>query len=82
MPLVLKSDNGPAFVSAEVRAVLAERGVVALYSPPYWPRYNGAIEAGIGALREKSVSEVLFGTASTGSGAPATEAVGAGAVAE
>jgi hypothetical protein len=36
----------------------------------------------VAALREKSVSEVLFGTATTGSGAPATEAVGAGAAAE
>ena len=36
----------------------------------------------VAALREKSVSEVLFGTATTGSGAPATEAVGASAVSE
>ena len=51
-PLVLKCDNGSAFVGGDVRALLAARGVVALYSPPHWPRYNGAIEAGIGALKE------------------------------
>ena len=24
-----------------------------LFSPPYWPRYNGAIEAGIGSLKTR-----------------------------
>jgi transposase InsO family protein len=50
-PLVLKSDNGPPFTAAAVREELAGHGVVGLYSPPHWPRYNGAIEAGIGSLR-------------------------------
>jgi putative transposase len=53
-PLVLKSDNGSPFTCGEVRALLAEHEVVALYSPPYWPRYNGAIEAGIGALKDRT----------------------------
>ena len=51
-PLVVKCDNGSAFVGGDVRDLLAARGVIALYSPPHWPRYNGAIEAGIGALKE------------------------------
>jgi hypothetical protein len=25
-----------------------------LFSPPYWPRYNGAIEAGIGSLKNRT----------------------------
>jgi transposase InsO family protein len=55
-PLILKSDNGSPFTGGDVRAVLAEHGVVGLYSPPYWPRYNGAIEAGIGALKERTAA--------------------------
>jgi transposase InsO family protein len=50
-PLVLKSDNGPHFIAAEVEALLARRGVFHLRSPFYWPRYNGSIEAGIGSLK-------------------------------
>jgi transposase InsO family protein len=53
-PVVLKSDNGPPFTGAPVREVLAGHGVVGLYSPPYWPRYNGAIEAGIGSLKGRT----------------------------
>lgn len=53
-PLVLKSDNGSPFIGGDVRELLAEHGVIGLYSPPYWPRYNGAIEAGIGALKERT----------------------------
>ena len=55
-PLVLKCDNGSAFTSGAVRQQLAAHGVVALYSPPYWPRYNGSIEAGIGALKERTAA--------------------------
>jgi transposase InsO family protein len=53
-PVVLKSDNGSCFTCGVVREVLAERGVLGLYSPAYWPRYNGAIEAGIGSLKTRT----------------------------
>lgn len=66
-PLVLKSDNefDAGFVSrfgenlnAQARAQLAalfdEYLVIALLSPPYFPRYNGAIEAGIGAFKTRA----------------------------
>jgi len=53
-PLVLKSDNGSAFAAEAVAALLAQAGVVPLFSPPYWPRYNGAIEAGIGSLKTRT----------------------------
>jgi putative transposase len=53
-PLVLKSDNGPAFLAEATKALLASAGVIPLYSPPYFPRYNGAIEAGIGSLKTRT----------------------------
>ena len=43
-PLVLKCDNGPAFVAQATKEFLRDRSVVTLYSPPYAPWYNGAIE--------------------------------------
>jgi hypothetical protein len=51
-PLVLKMDNGPAFRA--VRTWLEQAGVFGLYSPAYWPRYNGAIEAAIGSLKRRT----------------------------
>lgn len=53
-PLVLKSDNGSAFAAAALRDFLAAAGVEALFSPPGWPMYNGAIEAGIGSLKART----------------------------
>jgi transposase InsO family protein len=53
-PLVLKMDNGAAFVAAATQALLARWRVVPLFSPPGLPAYNGAIEAGIGALKART----------------------------
>jgi transposase InsO family protein len=53
-PLVLKSDNGPAFKSGLVARLLADRGVVPLRSPPVTPEYNGSCEAGIGAMKVRT----------------------------
>jgi putative transposase len=53
-PLVLKSDNGSAFVADEVRQLLARFGVKNLFSPPRVPSYNGSIEAGIGSLETRT----------------------------
>jgi hypothetical protein len=66
-PLVLKSDNefDAGFVSrfgddpqrivrSQLAALLDEFGVTPLLSPPYFPRYNGAIEAGIGAFKTRA----------------------------
>ena len=50
-PLVLKSDNHGSFTGRAVRQVLDRWGVLALVSPPYLPRYNGAIEAGVGQFQ-------------------------------
>jgi transposase InsO family protein len=55
-PVVLKCDNGSSFTSGVVCELLAAHEIAALYSPPYWPRYNGAIEAGIGALKDRTAA--------------------------
>jgi hypothetical protein len=53
-PLVLKHDNGGAFTAPPIAVLLAASDVTPLVSPPYTPRYNGAIEAGIGALKVRT----------------------------
>jgi transposase InsO family protein len=53
-PLVLKSDNGSAFGDTQVQALCGQFGVRNLFSPPRTPRYNGAIEAGIGSLTSRT----------------------------
>jgi transposase InsO family protein len=52
-PLVLKSDNGGAFISHQVEVLLAAHGVLHLLSPVRTPQYNGGVEAGIGSLRTR-----------------------------
>jgi len=59
-PLVLKSDNGSAFCAGAVQEVVAGAGVIPLFSPPYWPRYNGAIEAGIGSLKTRTERQAVL----------------------
>jgi transposase InsO family protein len=44
-PLVLKSDNGSAFISGAMEDFLRSWGVRQLLSPPRRPQYNGAVEA-------------------------------------
>jgi transposase InsO family protein len=53
-PLVLKSDNGSAFIAEATRELLVQFGVGNLYSPPGMPKYNGSIEAGIGSLKART----------------------------
>lgn len=52
-PLVLKTDNGSPFCAADTQDFLRQHEVTMLFSPTYWPRYNGAIEAGIGSLKSR-----------------------------
>jgi transposase InsO family protein len=56
-PLVLKSDNGSAFLAGEFGVLLAGWGVWQLFSPPRTPRYNGACEAGIGSMKARTHHE-------------------------
>lgn len=53
-PLVLKVDNGAAFGSHQLQRWAAAHGTTLLYSPPACPRYNGSIEASIGALTTRA----------------------------
>lgn len=43
-PLVLKRDNGSNLDNPLIDELLAFSGVIGLTSPPYYPRYNGAVE--------------------------------------
>ena len=51
-PLVVKCDNGPPFVAQAMKQFLCDWSVVTLYSPPYAPWYNGAIERANRTLKE------------------------------
>jgi len=53
-PLVLKTDNGSAFVADALRWYLERCGVGQLFSPPRTPTYNGSIEASIGSLKKRT----------------------------
>ena len=53
-PLVLKSDNGSAFISALFAEWVARWQIVPLFSPVRMPRYNGACEAGIGGMKRRT----------------------------
>lgn len=52
-PLVLKTDNGSAFRAGKAKEFLRRAGLIPLFSPARLPRYNGAIEAGIGSLKTR-----------------------------
>jgi transposase InsO family protein len=53
IPLVFKSDNGSHFVNGKIRSLLDRCHVVLLLSPPHYPRFNGACEAGIGGIKTR-----------------------------
>jgi len=53
-PLVLKTDNGSPFCAEQTLAFLHQADVIPLFSPPRMPRYNGAVEAGIGSLKTRT----------------------------
>jgi transposase InsO family protein len=53
-PLVLKSDNGSAFLAECCQNFLRRWRVYPLYSPPGCPGYNGAVEASIGSLKRRT----------------------------
>jgi len=58
--LAVKRENGSNLTSWQVNKLLADWGIVDLTSPPYYPRYNGAVEY---AQREiKIVAKILHET--------------------
>jgi transposase InsO family protein len=56
-PLVLKMDNGSAFIAEALQQLLTSWDVIPLFSPPYFPRYNGTAEAGIGSLKTRTEAQ-------------------------
>lgn len=56
-PLVLKTDNGSNVTEAEIPPLLEKWRITHLRSPPRTPRFNGAIEAGVRALKAR-LSEI------------------------
>lgn len=58
-PLVLKTDNGSAFIADALRWYLDRCGVGQLFSPPRTPAYNGSIEASIGSLKKRTEQQCL-----------------------
>jgi len=60
-PLVLKSDNGSAFIAGLTQGVLADWQVWHLRSPPDYPEYNGACEAGIGSMKTRTHHQAARG---------------------
>lgn len=48
-PLVLKTDNGPGFIAAETRQMLATWSILHLRNPALTPQYNGSCEAANGS---------------------------------
>lgn len=50
-PLVIKADNGPAFIAHDLRDWCAGQRIALLLSPPYYPQFNGACEAGNGTIK-------------------------------
>jgi hypothetical protein len=54
IPLVLKTDNGSPFGAEDTQGLLHQATVIPLFSPPRTPRYNGAVEAGIGSLKART----------------------------
>lgn len=53
-PLVLKADNGSAFIAEEFQKLAQRWGVSLLWSPPGCPSYNGAVESGIRWMKERT----------------------------
>lgn len=53
-PLVLKSDNGSAFIDRGFGTLLMANEVAHLRSPPETPEYNGSCEAGIGSMKTRT----------------------------
>ena len=60
-PLVLKSDNGSAFIDDDTAQLLDRWDVFPLFSPPRTPQYNGTCEAGNGAMKTRTEHQAILG---------------------
>jgi transposase InsO family protein len=61
-PEYIRSDNGPEFVSKEIRHWLKASGVKMLYIEPGSPWENGYIESFNGKLRDELLDRAIFDT--------------------
>jgi transposase InsO family protein len=59
-PLVMKSDNGGPFLADETKSLLAEHGIVPLFSPVRRPQYNGGVERANGQLAGYQEAQAEF----------------------
>ena len=59
-PLVLKSDNGSAFIASLTQLALTNLAVVQLFSPPACPQYNGELERSNGTLKDSTHAQALL----------------------
>jgi len=54
--MILKSDNDSVFAAPEIAALLQHCVLTPLFIPPGTPSYNGAIEAGIHSLKDRTAA--------------------------
>ena len=59
-PLLIKSDNGGEFAGVCICDFLRKQEVVQLFSPAYFPSYNGACEVGGGWLMRRAFEATDF----------------------
>ena len=62
VPEYIRSDNGPEFVSRQIRYWLKASGVQTLYIEPGSPWENGYIESFNGKLRDELLNREIFDT--------------------
>jgi putative transposase len=60
MPEYIRVDNGPEFVSKELRKWLEEKGVKVIYIEPGKPWQNGYIESFNGKFRDECLNQEIF----------------------
>ena len=60
MPEYIRVDNGPEFVSKELRNWLDEKGVKVVYIEPGSPWQNGYIESFNGKFRDECLNQEIF----------------------
>jgi transposase InsO family protein len=63
VPGFVRSDNGPEFIAAEVKAWLEGQGVAPYYIDPGCPWQNGFTESFHGKLRDEFLSREVFASA-------------------
>ena len=61
-PLVVKSDNGPAFIARDTGELLAAWGILHLRSPRATPQYNGSCEAAGGSQKKITNDQAALST--------------------